>query len=179
MGYVREIFHFKVTQLLLWDKEKILGFVTSLGGLCISFSIFFHFCLQASPNVSMYESTFTWNWHNCGGRVFCVSAYREWCYQLGMPGTVTWALTYHLWQPPQTFCCPEPLLWRDWPLRFLLWLQDAPQHQVSGNFGKTRFITHRSWSPHSKIMGRERVCGPGVLPLSALISGSLGFWQSI
>ena len=47
-----------------------------------------------------------------------VSAYWWWCCLLGMPEALS--------GPSQMFPRPEPMLWLDWTLWFLLWLQDAP-----------------------------------------------------
>ena len=44
----------------------------------------------------------------------------------------------------QTFPQQDPMLWLDLPLWFILWLQDIPEQQPSGNFENTRFITHKS-----------------------------------
>ena len=72
-----------------------------------------------------------------------VSACRQWCswweclgLYLSWPVLVTSA--------PTGLCLPEPVLWLDWPLRFLgLW--DTSQQQPSGNFQMPRWITHMTW----------------------------------
>ena len=63
---------------------------------------------------------------------------------LETPGMLAWAYD----EPLQAFP-PEPILWLDWPLRFLLGPQDASPQQPSWNFGKTRLIAHKSWRVHS------------------------------
>lgn len=39
-------------------------------------------------------------------------------------------------RPHTHFPQPEPMLWLDQPLQFLLWLQDTAQQQPSGNLKK-------------------------------------------
>ena len=74
------------------------------------------------------------------------------------------------------------MLWLDWPLWFLLLLQDAAQQQLSGSFEKKKgllltrpgnYTVHLG--PHSVVMGRERECLALGSAFIGVRDGGLGF----
>ena len=71
---------------------------------------------------------------------------------------------YTCWEPEETFPGRESMLWLDWPLWFLLWLQDVPQHQHQKLWRK-RYITHKAW----------RMCDPEG-PCSEAVGGKEDLW---
>lgn len=102
-----------------------------------------------------------------------VSVYGQWWYQLEMPGSSHLSPNYLL-QPLQTFPEPEPMLWLEGPLGFLLWFHEAPLKKKRLLLTSPKGYTACP-RPHSKVTGSETESGPRALSLLGSTVGCLGF----
>lgn len=84
---------------------------------------------------------------------------------------------HFVWESPQAFPWPDPMLRLDQPL-LLLWLWDTlPQQEPSGNFSKTKVLgTQHAWGHTERSKAeRKRECRSGILLLLGLRLGRLEF----
>lgn len=142
---VRGTLHSKVTWTYNYyyeTKEKILGLVTGVGDLCVSFPILSSiFCLQVSSNTST-------NLLSLGMEIFV----GWWCVLCGN----LWRVMLSVWNAWDTHLgpyvpCSEPVLRLHQALEVVLMIASCSQQQPLGKFNKIRFITHRPWSPPRKV----------------------------